>query len=513
MSKKEAIAKYEAAKAENDSLKAELASKKEREALKAELAKNKALKAERDALKAELAALKRLFSNSKKERFESALSPEQLSLFNKYIKDEIVNEPVGKEITYTRGTTKKAHPGRNPLPENLPTREVIIEPEEDTTDLVKIGEDITETIEYTPASLVKVITRVAKYATKDGTKIITGNLPDRPIQKGIPEASLLAHLFVSKFVDHLPFYRQRKQLKRDYNWELASSTINDWFIACCTLLEPLYNNMLQQLLQSSHLQADESPIKVLDNDKPNATHQGYQWVYRCVQTGVVIFHYRKGRGQHGPKEILKNYSGYLQSDGYVVYDKIAKVYGLRQVGCWAHARRKFFEAKDSDENLAVIALKIFQQIYTHERESKLMDPEHRHSYRKEHLEPLFNNLYNWAIEHQLKVLPKSPIGKAINYLLNQWRKLNAVLEDGALEIDNNLIENKIRPLALGRKNYLFAGSHDAAQRIAMMYSFFATCAAKEVNPYQWLKRTLEEIPGAKMTELDKLLPGYEEKGE
>jgi len=153
------------------------------------LAENRALKAERDALKAELAALRKLFFKSKTERFESTLSPEQLSLFNQYIKDEVV-ENSGKEITYNRkAKTKKPHPGRHPLPEHLPTREVIIEPEEDTTDLIKIGEEITETIEYTPASLVKVITRILKYAAKDGSKIVKGKLPERPIPKGIPEAS------------------------------------------------------------------------------------------------------------------------------------------------------------------------------------------------------------------------------------------------------------------------------------------------------------------------------------
>lgn len=485
------------------------------------LAENKALKtalkaekSEKDALKAELAALKKLLFNSKSERFESTLSPEQLSLFKHYIKKEAVEITEGKKITYNRtAKSKKPHPGRHPLPENLPTREIIIEPEEDTADLVKIGEEITETIEYTPASLVKVITRVPKYATKDGSKIIKGNRQDRPINKGIAEASLLSHLLVAKFVDHLPFYRQRQRFKRDYDWELASSTINDWFIACCTLLKPLYENMRQQLLQSTHLQADESPIKVLDKDKTGASHQGYQWVYRCVLTGIVLFNYRKGRGQHGPKEMLKGYSGYLQTDGYAVYDKIAKAYGIKQMGCWAHARRKFFEAKDNDPERAERALIFIQQIYAHEKKAKSTTSEERKLYREKHLQPIFKSLHQWATDQQLKALPKSPIGKAINYLLNQWRKLETVLEDGTLVIDNNLIENKIRPLALGRKNYLFAGSHDAAQRIAMMYSFFATCAAKGVNPYQWLKETLEKIPQTKMTELDRLVPGYDDDEE
>ncbi len=467
------------------------------------------LTTENEQLKFEITQLKRLIFGSKKERFvPTEIADNQGSLFAQN-PEEVSNEaqetPIEK-ISYERKKARKQHPGRNKIPDHLPTREVIIEPEEATSGMKKVGEQITETLEYTPASLVKVITRRPKYATPGNTQIVIGKLPSRPIEKGIAEASLLAHIFVSKFIDHLPFYRQRQIFKRNYDWDLPSSTINDWFITCCTLLRPLYNRLVKTLLQSDCLQADESPLKVLENEKRGATHQGYMWVYRSPCDRIVIFQYRKGRGAHGPKEMLANQQGYLQTDGYVVYDKIAKSGQFQLVGCWAHARRKFFEALGFDKDRATFVLEKIKMMYRHEKQCKDLTAEERKKYRLENAAPLMNELHEWAQTEQYKVLPKSPIGKAIGYFLKQWEKLYRVLEDGRLELDNNRIENKIRPLALGRKNYLFAGNHQSAQRIAMMYSFFATCKEHDANPYDWLKDVLEKLPETKMSDLEKLLP-------
>ncbi|MBK8633689.1 MAG: IS66 family transposase [Saprospiraceae bacterium] len=154
---------------------------------------------------------------------------------------------------------------------------------------------------------------------------------------------MLSHLIVSKFIDHLPFYRQIQIFKREFDWNVSASTINDWFVACCTLIEPLYEELKRQVLSSGYLQVDESPIKVLDSDKPGSTHQGYQWVYHSPERRLVLFDYRKGRGMHGPKEVLENYNGWLQCDGYGVYDKIATLEGIQIAGCLAHARRYYHE--------------------------------------------------------------------------------------------------------------------------------------------------------------------------
>ena len=509
-------------------------------------AENLQFKRENEQLKFELAQLRRLIFSSKTERFvPNTAADNQGSLFaenfsgNFFEKKETPptekKSPTSSVGGYERkkpNSSKKNHPGRNKIPAHLPTEEVIVEPDIDTTNMKKIGEEITETLAYTPASLVRKITRYPKYAfdkntpfplknkngqpvehpqpQDDQTIIIIADRVPRPIPKGIAEASLLAHIFVQKFIDHLPFYRQRQIFKRNYDWDLPSSTINDWFIACCTLLQPLYKKLVKALLKNDYLQADESPIKVLETEKKGSslkgTHQGYLWVYRNPAAGIVVFQYRRGRGANGPKEMLVNHEGYLQTDGYKVYDKIAQEGNFVLVGCWAHTRRKFFEAKNYDPERAAFFLEKIKTIYLQERKWKDFTTDQRHDYRKKHSTPLMNKLHEWAQEEQYKVVPKSPIGKAIGYFLKQWKKLSRVLDDGRLELDNNRIENKIRPLALGRKNFLFAGNHRAAQNIAMCYSFFATCKEHGVNPYDWLKDTLEKLPETKMNDLENLFP-------
>lgn len=459
-------------------------------------------------LEHELEQLKKLIYGSKQERFVGQVNTNQLSLFNSEEQTNKSDPAVQKQhIEYNRNITKK-HPGRTELPDHLPVEEVVIEPEEDTTGMVRIGEEITESLEYTPASLVKKRTIRPKYAKPDGNGVVIGKLPLRPIPKAIAESSLLSQILVSKFIDHLPFYRQIQRFKREYEWEGSDSTINEWFVAVCTLLQPLYEALQRKVLSSGYLQVDESPIKVLDQDKPGSTHQGYQWVYYSPQTKLVFFNYRKGRGQHGPKEILLNYQGILQTDGWQVYDKFAEVAGITLVGCLAHARRQFHEATQTHKVSSEQALEIIQRIYAIERAGNNLPPTDRKMHRDQKLIPIWNELRSWIdVQLNTDVEPKSALGKALTYINKQWPKLSRILDHGQVELDNNLIENKIRPLALGRKNYLFAGSHDAAQRIAMMYSFFGSCKANDVNPYEWLKTTLDQIPETKLSELDLLLPG------
>ena len=262
------------------------------------------IKKENNFLKEQLAQLYKLINGFKSEKFLQEIAVDQLSLFSEDTTLEAVETPK-ETITYTRD--KKKHGGRNALPEHLAVREVVIEPEEDTTELMKIGEEVSETLEYTPASLVKRRTVRPKYAKKNGEGILIAELPSRPIDKSIAEACLLAHILVSKYVDHLPFYRQIQMFKRDFGWEPPQSTMSDWMASCCQLLEPLYNTLKQKILDSDYIQADESPIKVQDSDKANSTHQGYQWVYHNPLQKLVLFNYRKGRGQNGPKELLANY--------------------------------------------------------------------------------------------------------------------------------------------------------------------------------------------------------------
>ena len=314
------------------------------------LKENNDLKQENAHLKSELDRMKKLIFGSRKERFTSEENPLQLSLFNTGEETTKEVQVLDKQrITYER-KTPKPHPGRNEIPDHLPVQEVVIEPEEDTTGLVKIGEERTETLEYTPASLVKKITIRPKYAKKDGEGVLIGKLPSRPIEKGIAEASLLAHIIVSKLVDHLPFYRQIEIFKRDFRWEVNSSTINDWFVSCCTLIKPLYDLLEHQVLKSGYIQADESPIRVLDKDKEGSSHQGYMWVFHNPGLKTVLFKYSKGRGDQLVKQLLQGYEGIVQCDGYAAYDKLPIINPkIKLAGCLAHVRRKFYEAQANDK--------------------------------------------------------------------------------------------------------------------------------------------------------------------
>ncbi len=344
---------------------------------------------------------------------------------------------------------------------------------------------------------------------EEQTVIIQGRMPSRPLPKSIAEAGLLAHLMTSKFVYHQPFYRQLQQFDHLYEVKLSKSTVNDWFAGVSSLLEPLYNSLKQKVLKSDYLQADESPLQVQDKQKSGKTHRGYQWVYQAPLEGLVLFDYQEGRGKKGPKAILSDFSGHLQTDGYAVYDKLVKGQtDIKLVGCMAHARRYFFQAKDSARE-AETALNYFGQLYDIERSlrNSEADVEQIYNTRQEKALPILKALFDWAREQQKKALPKSPLGKALYYLLQREEKLMVYCQDGRLQIDNNLVENSIRPLALGRKNYLFAGSHKAAQRIAMMYSFFASCKKQGINPYRWLKTVLERIPDHPINKIEELLPG------
>lgn len=506
------------------------------------LAENKAIKAENAQLKFRLDQLERLLFGSKSERFVADQVPaEQLNMFSQAPAEQPAavaeQEPLKETISYERQkpVAQPKHPGRRPIPEHFPVQEQVIEPEADTTGMVKIGEERTEWVEYSPASLIKKVIIRPKYVEQaeqqqeqEHTKILIGELPSRPINKSIAGASLLAHILIAKYVEHLPFYRQIKRFERDYQWRIHQSTINSWFVAVCSLLEPLYELHQEQLLQQDYLQGDESRIKVLTRiakdkeGKPkNASAQntstsgqkgskqmlGWMWVVRCPSTRQVLFVYEDNRSKKAAGKVWKHFKGgYIQTDGYQAYNAIAARGDVQRLGCWAHVRRKFFEARSNDGQRAEFALNLIQQIYAHERTAADYSADQRKDYRAAHLRPLFEQFKQWLDEQNIYVTPKSPIGKAFTYALNQWPTLMTIFADGRLLIDNNHIENKIRPLALGRKNYLFCGSHQAAQRAAMLYSFMASCKEHHLNPYEWLHDTLARIADTKKSDLKLLLP-------
>lgn len=470
------------------------------------------LKAENLRLRHELAQLKRMIFGSRSERF-IPIKDGQLALGFE-IEEAPKPEPEKETITYSREKQdkleKKGH-SRLELPAHLPRIEEIIEPKEDITGAEKIGETVTEVLEYEPGKLyvIKIIRPKYKLAqsTKEETKIVTGELPSLPIPRGIVGAGLLAFIFLSKYVDHIPFYRQVQQFKRQ-GIRIAETSIQGWFKAICKQLESLYIVHKQLALKSSYIQSDETPIKVKSSEKVGSSHKGFFWAYNFPLEKMVLFEYSKSRGRETPEQFLESFSGTLQTDGYNVYDIFEKKKDIILLGCMAHARRKFDEALSNDKDKAEQALKFIQELYSIERKIKEqgLNFEQIKELRQKHAVPVLNEFKQWLDKNLNETLPKSVIGQAISYTLSLWNRLIRYVEDGKYKIDNNLIENSIRPIAVGRKNYLFAGSHEAAQRAAMMYSFFGTCKINNINPYEWLKNIIERLPDCKQSELENLLP-------
>lgn len=458
-------------------------------------------------LQLELEKLKRMIYGTKSERFIPS-DPSQISM-DLGLSAPAPVESKTEEITYTRQKTDKAKGhARMEISASIPRETIVIEPAEDVTGAKKIGEVITEVLEYSPGKLtVKQYVRI-KYALPNQQGIVIGQLPSLPIPRGNVGAGLLAHLIISKFVDHLPFYRQVQMFKRQ-GVTLAESTVNDWFRSGCDLLEPLYECLKKKILQGDYLMADETPISVLTEDKPGATHKGYHWVYYSPIERMVLFDYRKGRGREGPEELLKDYRGTLQADGYSAYESFEKKPDITLLACMAHARRKFDEALKNDKARAEHVLGLMQQLYKIERQAReeQLDYDQRKALRQEQSAPVLQELHAWLKENVIQTLPKSAIGQAISYTLHLWPRLIRYLDDGRYEIDNNWIENSIRPVALGRKNYLFAGSHEGAQRAAIMYSFLGTCKINNIEPFQWLSNVLKRIPDHSIQRLEELLPG------
>ena len=461
-------------------------------------------------LKHQVALLQKMVFGPRNERFKvaSEVPANQLSLgvSTQPIAEVKIEKTKVKDHDRTKIKLEaKKHPGRNPLPSSLRREEIIIEPNEDVSGCTRLEDEVTEVLEVKAAELyVKRYVR-RKYVRKESKGIAIGKLPNRAIEKGIPGASVLAMLIIGKFVDHLPIYRQIAIFKRA-GITLHYNTVLDWTNNGIDILLPLYDHLRRKILMSHYLQADETGLKVLDSEKNGSTHQGYLWAYRDVTTNLVLFEYQRGRNKEGPAKMLKDFKGFLQTDGYAGYDQFYRRDGIQMLHCMAHARRYFKDAENNDKQRSNYALQLFQEIYEIERQIKELSDEERMKLREEKILPRLNELHVWMTEQYRAVTPKSPIGKALEYSLKRWKELTLFTTDGQLEIDNNKIENEIRPIDLGRKNYLFAGSHESAQRIATIYSLLASCKANGIDPMKWLTQVLEELPNRTVNNIEDLLP-------
>jgi transposase len=464
-------------------------------------------------LQLQLAQLQKMIFGSRHERFvPSDANHSQLSLDIEAEASASCSIAGAKKISYVKTNVSVeqkplVHPGRMKLPENLRRQEILIEPVTDTTGCRRMGEEITEVLEYEPGELFVIKYVRPKYAMPDNAGVVIGELPSRPLEKAMAGPGLLAQIVIDKYVDHLPLYRQMQRFERG-GLKLSYSTLTDWVGSTCRLIAPLYEALKMEVLKTSYLQADETPIKVMDKDKKGQTHRGYFWVYQNSIERLVFFDYQESRGREGPSGILEHFQGYLQTDGYSAYEAFDKKEGITLINCMAHARRMFNEALQNDEARASYAMEQIQDLYAVERDAKEqgLTFDERKELRQQRSVPVLESLGSWMKSQYLETTPKSAIGKALAYSIERWDRLSLYTKDGKLNIDNNPVENSIRPVAVGRKNYLFAGSHEAAQRSAMLYSLLGTCKMHGIEPYAWLRDVLQNIADHPVNKIAELLP-------
>ena len=404
---------------------------------------------------------------------------------------------------------------RKPVFSDLPVEETHIYPEgvQDNPDYVEIGVENTDTLAIQPAKMyIKRIVRhkfVLKSALQvtdpDRQTFLIAPLPETIIPKGMASESLLADILVNKYVYHLPFYRQIQKYK-ELGVALSDATINDWFVAVCSKLRPLYDKLRAQIMSSEYIQVDESTLPVIDNEKHRAV-KGYMWAVRDALGGEVYFHYDMGsRSGETARRLIGGYRGAVQTDGYEVYNSFENTPGKMMIGCWAHVRRKFVEALDENKKYASEAIVYISKLYKIEEEMREtgLDAEAVKERRQKESYPIIQDFEKWMDSVANNFAPKSRMAKALVYTYSLLPRLSRYVLDGRYNIDNNGIENAVRPLALGRKNYLFCGNHDAAVRAAVVYSLFSCCKAAGVDTRTWLEDVLRRIPAER--NLVNLLP-------
>jgi transposase len=450
------------------------------------------------------------------------LDPNQLLLFAREILEATGVDPAAappaadakptESVDQAEPTKKNGH-GRKPLPRSLERRRKVhdVLPEQlpcpDCGAIrTGIGEEVREQLEFVPASLIAIEHVRPKYACKacQANVIIAERLPE-PIEKGLPGPGLLAHVVVSKYADHLPLYRQEGIFRR-HGVELSRQTMCDWMAVSAELLEPIVAEMHREILKSRVVQSDDTTVPVLDRSL-GKTRTGRLWNYLGDRDHpYLVYDYTPDRSSVGPQRMLKGYEGYLQADAYSAYDMIYAGKKIIEVGCWAHARRKFDEAKTSDAVRSHVALAMIQRLYKVEKDTKDLDDAARQGVREEHSQPILKEIHTWLLQEKDRALPKSPIGEAIGYTLNHWQALERYIEAGWLSIDNNASERGMKSVAVGRKNWLFAGSDAGGKTAATLMSLCTTCKNLEVDAFAYLRDVLERISTHPARRIGELLP-------
>ena len=462
------------------------------------------LREENENLHHSLDKLRRELFGSKSEKLRnidksdiSDLDGIQQDLFDAEVMNKVVPAVATKDkITYERIKPQRDGHGRRVSPDDIRREEIIIDltEEEKTCDCgcakKRIGEEVSEELDFVPAHLfVKRIVRPSYACPKCSEKgVQTALPPSRIIPKSLGSSALYAHITTSKFRWHLPLYRQEKIFDH-FGVPINRSVMCGWEKQLLPCLESIYFEMKKDLLASTYIQTDETTISVLDKEKQGKVHKGYLWPY--TDGKQILFEYQSGRGRAGPLKFLEGFEGYLQSDGYAAYESITNKElrdTVKHFVCWAHARREIYEVRNSAPEYLMPILLLIGRLYVLERRIKRWGiPVEKISQLRKQIAPRYLDKLKARLDACPDIhTPKSPVRKAVNYLLNRWNKLRTYLEFGWLQIDNNRIENAIRPIALGRKNWLFAGNEDGAYKLAIIYSIINTCLMLKIDPEVYL---------------------------
>jgi transposase len=443
------------------------------------------------------------------------VNEDQLFLFAVAMVSANKDIPPAQDEAELTGPKPRGH-GRQRLSKSLERRRVVYDLGEQERQcpecqgaLKHIGEEVSERLEYVPASLYVIEEACQKYACAKGCTVLTAQKPMLPIEKGLPGPGLLAHVAVSKYADHLPLYRQEGIYQR-HGVTLSRKTMCGWMRGCAELVSPLFDLMKQQVLESKTLQTDDTPVGVLD-PALTRTRTGRIWTYVGDNDHpYTVYDYTPDRSRDGPHAFLEKFNGFLQADAYSGYDELYKdpKRDVVEVACWAHTRRNFYEARSSDLMRSMIMLAYIRLLYDVEREARdlKLDREGRLALRQAKSRPILEDIQGYLEREQPKVLPKSPEGQAMAYALSNWKALVRYTEDGHLEIDNNGAERSLRGVVVGRKNWLFFGSDNGGRTAAVLTSFTTTCKRLNIDPFAYLRDILERISTHPQGRLAELLP-------
>lgn len=434
-----------------------------------------------------------------------------------------LNAAAQKELDDASKTVKVAEHERKvrkPIDTSkLEVKEVHLYPEGiNLDDYAELTPEVSDKLVLVPAQMYVERTVRHKYVLKSNLQIEDPDrqsfeiapLPESPLYKSMASASLLSDIIIQKYFYHLPFYRVIQKYK-EMGVTISDSTINDWFAAVCEKLKLLYDRLRDEVMASEYIQVDESTVPVIDNEKHRAV-KGYMWDVLDMITGMNFFHYDNGsRSKETARKLLCNYHGALQCDGYDVYNQFEQM-GMKVLACWAHVRRKFADALEENQRLATEAIVYIKKLYKVESEAdeQCLTADQRCAKRKAESYPVILEFEKWLIDTDRKVMNSTRLGKAIAYAYSLLPRLSIYVTDGRYNIDDNPIENTIRPLAIGRKNYLFCGNKAAAYRTAIVYSLISCCKSAEVDPREWLEDVLNKLPSYESSKKDvlNLLPKY-----